>query len=522
MSPVPPVVEPSESAEPVGPTEHADPADPAGPVALSRLAAGPVAAVAAVLAAVLTALSGRYGYHRDELYFLAAGRHLAWGYVDQPPLTPLLARAGTAVFGDSPAGLRVVATAAAALTVWVAALLARETGGGRAAQVFAAAATAVSAIVLTSGHMVSTVTFDLPAWLVLCLLTARLLRTGDGRWYLPIGAVAGLAVLNKYLVVLLLAVLAGSLLLAGPRRLPAGRWLGAGILLALALAAPNLWWQARHGWPQFSVASGIERGQGGSNRATFIPFQFVYLAPPLAPFWIAGWLRLWRDPALRPLRLFAIAYPLAVAVVLAAGGKSYYVLPLLIVLMAAGAEPAVRWAARGRRRGWVLPATLAIVAAVNVLTTLPILPPRDLGPVNAVNKEQGEQVGWPKLVATVAGVWQRIPADQRSHAVIYTQNYGEAGAIERYGPEYGLPRPYSGHMSYGDWGPPPDGADGPVLIVHYPGNRRLTSQFRDCVPMAVVDDGYALSNDEQGTVVQECAGPIGSWSSRWPALRTYD
>src|SRR5256885_824014 len=161
-----------------------------------------------------------------------------------------------------------------------------------------------------------------PAWLVLCGLTARLLRTGDGRWYLPIGAVAGLAVLNKYLVVLLLAVLAGSLLLAGPRRLPAGRWLGAGILLALALAAPNLWWQARHGWPQFSVASGIERGQGGSNRATFIPFQFVYLAPPLAPFWIAGWLRLWRDPALRPLRLFAIAYPLAVAVVLAAGGKS--------------------------------------------------------------------------------------------------------------------------------------------------------------------------------------------------------
>ncbi|NUR24700.1 MAG: hypothetical protein HOV83_02415 [Catenulispora sp.] len=478
--------------------------------------------VLVVLAAVLTAVSARYGYHRDELYFLAAGRHLAWGYVDQPPLTPLLARASTAVFGDSPAGLRVVATAAAALTVWVAALLARETGGGRRAQVLAAAATAVSAIVLTSGHMVSTVTFDLLAWLLLCLLAARLLRTGDGRWYVPVGAVAGVAVLNKYLVVLLLVVLAVSLLLVGPRRIPAGRWLVAGVLLAFVIAAPNVWWQAHHGWPQFSVASGIERGQGVSNRATFIPFQFVYLAPPLAPLWIAGWLRLWRDPALRPLRLFAVAYPLAAVIVLASGGKSYYVLPLLVVLMAAGAEPAVRWAARGPRRGWVLPATIAVVAAVNILTTLPVLPPRDLGPVNAVNKEQGEQVGWPRFVATVAEAWRRIPSDQRKNAVIYTQNYGEAAAIERYGPAYGLPRPYSGHMSYGDWGPPPDSAGGPVLIVHYPANTRLASQFLDCVPLAVVDDGYALSNDEQGTVVQKCAGPIGSWSSRWPALRTYD
>ncbi|HEY1174955.1 MAG TPA: glycosyltransferase family 39 protein, partial [Phytomonospora sp.] len=207
-------------------------------------AARPVLAVAAVLGVVLTGLSGRYGFHRDELYFLAAGKHPAWGYTDQPPLTPMLARASTWLFGETPYGLRVPATLACLLMVVLTALLAREFGGDRRAQVFAAVAAAVSGFVLAVGHMVSTSTFDLLLWLVLIWIAARLLRGGDPRWWLAAGAVAGVGVLNKYLVVLLAAALLAGIAASGRGRILRGRWLLAGIGAAALIAAPNLWWQA--------------------------------------------------------------------------------------------------------------------------------------------------------------------------------------------------------------------------------------------------------------------------------------
>ncbi|WP_019062707.1 glycosyltransferase family 39 protein [Streptomyces prunicolor] len=169
---------------------------------LPRFVAAPVACLAAAFAAVLTALSGRYGYHRDELYFLAAGDHPAWGYVDQPPLTPLVARVATALFGDTPAGLRVLATLAFVAAVFVAALVARELGGDRWTQVLAVGLAGVGAQLSAVGHMVSTTTFDLLAWLVICWLMLRLLRTCDGRWWLAVGAVVGVGVLNKWALTL--------------------------------------------------------------------------------------------------------------------------------------------------------------------------------------------------------------------------------------------------------------------------------------------------------------------------------
>ncbi|MBO0512528.1 glycosyltransferase family 39 protein, partial [Streptomyces beijiangensis] len=179
-------------------------------------AAAPVAAVAAVLAAVLTALSPRYGFHRDELYFLAAGHHPAWGYTDQPPLTPLIARAAATLFGESPAGIRTAATLFAAASVVTVAAIARELRGGRSAQILAALTTATSGFVVGIGHLLSTATFDLLAWLVITLLVLRLLRTGNTRWWLAIGAATGLALENKYLVLLLLAALLPSLAILGP------------------------------------------------------------------------------------------------------------------------------------------------------------------------------------------------------------------------------------------------------------------------------------------------------------------
>jgi 4-amino-4-deoxy-L-arabinose transferase-like glycosyltransferase len=487
---------------------------------LPRFAWRPVGAVVAAQAAVLTALSGRYGFHRDELYFVAAGDRPAWGYVDQPPITPLLARAATALFGNSPAGLRVAATLIGVATVVVVALAAREFGGGRGAQLLAAAGTALSTFVLVVSHMVSTTSVDLLVWTVLGLLVLRLLRTGDEQWWLTIGAIIGFGLLTKWLVLLLVATLGVSVLAVGPRHVLRSGWLLAGVGIAVLLAAPTFAWQAANGWPQLTVAGGISSDDGMENRMLFVPQQVVYLSPVLVPVWVAGLVRLWRNPELRWARSLALAYPVLCLVVLVLGGKPYYAVPLLLLLMAAGAEPVVRWLGEGRvavRRAASAVAA-AIAVAVSLVIGLPVLPADRLGPVVAVNTEAGEQVGWPRLADNVAAVWRQIPASEQPTAVIFTGNYGQAGAIERYGPERGLPTPYSGHMSYADWGPPPDTMTGPVVLV---GRAENPDAFTECRVVARNDNGAGVDNEEQGTPISLCTGPAAPWSQLWPTLRRF-
>ncbi|MEV7551552.1 glycosyltransferase family 39 protein [Amycolatopsis sp. NPDC089917] len=489
---------------------------------LPRFATGPVAAVAVVHIAVLTALSSRYGFHRDELYFIAAGNHPASGYVDQPPITPLLARAATALFGDTPSGLRVAATLCGGVTTVLIALVAREFGGGRRTQFAAATATALSGYVLVMSHMLATNSVDMVMWTAIGLLGLRLLRTGDGRWWLAIGAVVGVGMANKWLVLVLLAALGIALLVTGPRAVFASGWTIAGIAIAVVLVVPQLFWQIRHGFPMLTVASGIRADDGTKNRLLLVPMQLVYLSPVLVPVWIAGLARLWRAPQLRWARAYALSYPAACLILVLVGGKPYYAVPLLLILLAAGADPTLRWIARGGKRRHGYAGILAAAgAAISVVVALPVLPITALrGPVMAFNKDQGEQVGWPEFTSTVARAWQRIPPDQRPKAVILTGNYGQAGALERFGPGLGLPRPYSNHMSYADWGPPPDTMTGPVLYV---GTLRpaVLAAFGDCQRVAVNDNSFGLPNDEQGTEISLCSQGHEPWSRIWPRLRTF-
>ncbi|MBO0892554.1 MAG: glycosyltransferase family 39 protein [Acidothermales bacterium] len=468
-------------------------------------------------------MSGRYGFHRDEMYFIVAGHHPDAGYVDQPPLTPLLARVSTTVFGTTPVGLRVVATLATMASVLVVALIARELGGGRTVQLLAGVCAAASAYVAVVGHMVSTATFDLLGWLTVSWLVLRTLRTRDGRWWLAVGAAAGVTLLNKDLVLVLLVAVGVGVLALGPRAALRTWWLPAGVVVALLVASPNLLWQAAHGWPQLTVAAGISADDGMDNRMQFVPQQLVYLSPLLVPVWVAGLVRLWRDYSVRWARSFGLAYPVASAVVLVAGGKSYYVVPLLLVLLAAGIEPALCWFRRGRRRTrralGVVGLTLAAVATAFI--ALPLLPSSLLGPsgVLAMNKETGEEVGWPRFTATVARGWREIPAGRRPTAVIVTANYGEAAAIALYGARLGLPQPYSGHMSFADWGPPPDTAPGPVLVVRQADDVIPPGRFTGCRTVARNDDGEGVDNQEQGALVSLCARPARPWSALWPELR---
>jgi hypothetical protein len=456
--------------------------------------------VVAIQVAVLTALSGRYGYHRDELYFLAAGKRLDWGYVDQPPLTPLIARLFS--FGDSPVTLRIAATLAGAAIVITMALIAREFGGGRGAQLLAAGATALSGLVLGVTHILATATIDMLLWTVLAFLVVRLLRSGDGRWWLAIGVTVGVAMTNKWLVPLLVLALGLSLLVVGPRTVLRSWWLAGGVALAALICTPILVWQAAHDFPLLTVARGISESDGAENRLLFVPLQILYLSPILAPVWIAGFVVLWRDPRYRSI---ALGYVVLCVLVLAPGGKPYYPMPLLMVLVAAGAEPAWRWATRHRVWAGV---GAGVGAALSVLIALPVLPARALGPVLAANPEQGEQVGWREFTASVAAAWRQAGPN----AVIFTRNYGQAAAVEKYGPDFGLPQPFSGHMSYWDWGPPPDSQTGRVVVV---GNRNPV--FTGCQVLVV--HRAVVENQEDGTEIAVCDPVV--WPQVWPAMRRF-
>ncbi len=496
---------------------------PTSAATVPRIAVRPLAAVTIGYGVVLTSLSGRYGYHRDELYFLAAARHLAWGYVDQPPLTPFLARISTAVFGDTPAGLRVVSTLVGMATVVVVALIARELGGGRGPQLLAAICATASGYVLAVDHMVSTATTDLLVWVLVCWLALRLLRTGDGRYWVPAGLVVGVGLLNKYLALLLVGALFVALLLSPSRRLLRSGWLAAGIAVAAVVVVPNVWWQAAHDWPQLTVARGISSDDGTENRVLFVPMQLLQLSPFLVSFWVAGLVRLWRRPELRWARPVGVAYPVLAVAVVATGGKPYYALGLLLAITAAGCEPVLRRARDGRGvvRRRPVAVTLALAAATSAVITLPVLPADALGPVLPINKEQGEQVGWRELTAAVAAAWDDIAPDERGRAVIFAGNYGEAGAIERYGAGWALPAPYSGHMSYADWRVPPDAMNGPVLLVHQSGAGRLDRWFTDCREVGRVDNGHGIDNEEQRSPILLCSGTTKPWSALWPDLRIF-
>lgn len=468
------------------------------------------------MAALLLATSGRYGYHRDELYFLRAGREPAFGYADQPPLTPLLAHALDTLAGGSLVALRTPSALMAGLVVLVTGLIAREFGAPRAAQVVAAASMSVAAVLFVVGHLLSTATVDLLVWTALGWLVVRGLRDGGPVW-LAVGAVAGTGLQNKALPALLLAALLVGVLVVGPRAALRSAWPWLGALLALALWAPHLAWQAANGFPQLALSAAIAAGSSGTSEPwyLFLPFQLVLVSPALVPVWAVGWWRLARAPDLRPWRAFAVAYVLLALVFLLGGGKPYYLAGLYPVLLAAGAAPALAWvrSAAGRTRTLVVALVLSLAGAVVLM--LPVLPERWLAatPVVEVNYDAGETVGWPAFAATVAGVRATVAADER--VAVLTRNYGQAGAVDRFLPD--LAPAHSGHNAYWDWGPPPDGAT-TVIVVGY-GEEELRRWFADVRPAARIDNGVGLDNDEQGTPVWLARDLRAPWAQLWPQLR---
>jgi 4-amino-4-deoxy-L-arabinose transferase-like glycosyltransferase len=472
----------------------------------------PVFGAALAAFVVLTALANRYGYHRDELYFRMLKP--AWGYVDQPPLTPLLARAAIFVFGDSPWGMRVPANLCVALATVLIALTTRELGGGRGAQAIAAWGFAFAAFPMVVGHLLITATVDLAVWALVILFVVRALLRDTPRWWLLAGAVVGLSLYNKLLVLLLLVGLAVGLLAVGPRSVLRSGWVWAGVLVAVVVGSPNLIYQATHDWPQLQMAGVISTNKGPDTRVTLLPFQFILMGPPM--IWLAGFTQLRRRPTWRPVRALAIAYLVVLALVLIAGGQIYYPFGLLAFLFAAGAIPAAEGTARLIQSRTSVVVALCVSAVFTSLLALPLLPVTVLGhtPIPAINQGTRDQIGWPTYIATLRSVYSGLSPSDQARAVVLTGNYGEAGAVDRYFPEG--PTVYSGHNELWTYGPPPQ--DRTVAVV-WTEDSTPGAGFASCDKRATMDNGVGVDNEEQGSTVWVCRDPVGGWAALWPSLR---
>jgi hypothetical protein len=485
-----------------------------------------IAAIAIAAFCIEMVVSARYGYVRDELYFLSAGQHLAFGYVDQPPLTPVLARITALATGNTLPGLRVLPALALAALVVLTAAMSRQLGAGRTGQLLAALAAATCSEYLGAMHELTTTTPDFVFWAVTLLLVLRLLARQDPRWWLAVGGCVGVASEAKWNIAFLVAALVAGFLATGARHLLLSRYFLLGAVIAAALAAPDLIWQAAHGWPSLDVFRGLQTA-AGQNRITYWPAQIFFTGVALTPIWLAGLVWGLRDARARVFRPVTLACVIVIALQFVLGGKPYYPGAAFTFLLAAGCVPLERWLARRRplaariRPAAVMAAVMVICGAVGSLVAIPVLPARALHtvPLQKINYDLAETIAWPKQVALVAREYHALPAAQRRRTTILTGNYGEAGAVGRYGPGLGLPPAYSGANNFWLWGPPP-AADTAAIAVNVD-PARLHREFAHVRRVATFWNGLGVSDDEQGVAIYLATGLRSSWARDWPAFRDY-
>jgi Dolichyl-phosphate-mannose-protein mannosyltransferase len=479
----------------------------------------PVVVLAAVKVAGAMVFADRYGWHRDELYYLASARHLELGYVDYPPVTPGIARLVQVVAPESLVALRFTGILAGALVVVLAALIVGELGGRRRAQVLAALAVVVSPVFLGGNFIFSTVTFDQLAWALLLWLVARVLAGGDPRLWLLAGLVLGIGLETKYTIAGLAVALAAGLLLTPARRQLATRWPWLGAALAVLLLAPNLWWQAGHGWD--SIAYTLHhRGNTDGPVAYWLQQALLAVNPLLLPLIVAGAVWLWRSRTFRALAWTAILVEL---LFFAAGGKAYYPAPVYPLLYAAGAvwlEQSV--GSRLLRRVWI--AVVAVTTLVLLPILLPVLP-ADVFARSGLWKARTDfaaMYGWPELAHQVAVTYASLPPSERRGAMVLASNYGEAGALDLYGPGVGLRQGtvVSPHLTYYYWAPPRMSPD-VVIAVGYQ-RQDLEPLFADVTQVGTIGNSYGVDNGEAGMPILVCRSPRRPLWQAWPSLKTLD
>ena len=510
-------------------------------------------AVVKLLIQIFTA--SRYGIFRDELYYLACAEHLDWGYVDQPPLIALVAWLARHVFGESLIGLRLLPAVAGAALVWLTGTLAREMGGQRFAQAVAALAVIVVPVFLLLDHWLTMNAFEPLIWLASVWCVVRAINRDQPRYWLWFGVLAGLGMETKYTIAFFVIGVVAGLLLTPARRFLKSRWIWIGALISLLIFLPNFIWLVRHDFPFLELMHNIRESGRDVVRSplAFIADQALIVNPVLFPLWAGG---LWwlffgshgpnsTHPAnARRYRLLGWTYLVMLVVLIALKSKNYYLAPIYPMLFAAGAvafealtRARVAEHAPRRFRFWLRPVyvTLIVVAGATLLpTALPVLPvetyiryQQALGfePPKSENQNTGplpqyfaDEFGWEEMVREVARVYHGLSPEEQARTAIFANSYGQAGAIDFFGPIYGLPPAISGHQSYWLWGP--RDYTGEIVIVLGSDGKGDREHFKTVEAVGRVSHPYSRRDEHYDVLL--CRGLNQNLKDVWPAVKEWN
>ncbi|HWY61924.1 MAG TPA: glycosyltransferase family 39 protein [Rhizomicrobium sp.] len=481
-------------------------------------------------------VNGHYGFFRDELYFIVCGQNPAWGYVDQPPLIPLIAAWSYGLFGNFLLGFRLAPALAMAATAALTAEFARLLGGGRFAQWLAGICFLGAGYFLADGILLTTDMLQALTWLGVSWFLVRLVQTGDERWWIAIGLVTGISLMSKYLIAFYLAALAMGLIATPLRRSLARPWIYAGAAIALLMVLPNIVWQWTHGWPFLEIGAA---GAAGKNLAlsplAFFGQQFLIIGPASAPVWLAGLWTTTARPTYPAYRIFPIAYVLLCIVFIASHGKAYYLSSIYPVLFAFGAVAIEHWLRNMVARRALITAIAAAGALFSPIA-VPVLPVETyiayanaLGmgasatatermKLGALPQQFADMFGWPEMAAKIAAVYNALPPADRARAVFFGQNYGEAAAIDIFGRKLGLPPAIATHNNYYLWGP--RGHDGSVMIVIGGDYRQMVGLFQSVEKVGMIESPYAMPY-ETNQPIYVLRGLKEPMAALWPTLKRY-
>jgi len=494
-------------------------------------------ALAKLLVHLLT--NGNYGYFRDEFYYIAAGERLDLGYVDFPPFVAIVADVSRFLLGDSPVALRFLPALAGALVVVLAGLMARELGGGKFAQGVATLATFVAPNFLAMGTFLSMDAFDQLFWVSATYVLLLILKRDQPRLWLLFGLIVGLGLLTKVTMLFFGFAVFVALLLTQARRHLRTLWPWVGGVIAFAFLLPYVFWQIEHGWPTLEFWANYGGKVDPASPVEFLLEQVVTMHPLTLPIWIMGLYYYLFSSAGRPYRPLGLIYVVLLVLFVVQNAKFYFLAPVYPVLFAAGALTIERFVQR-RGWGWIKPAYAVILViggmVVAPLVAVPALPVETLAKImGAAGGDAGVEVetrevgqlpqqfadrfGWETMVATVAGVYRELPPKERAESCIFTGNYGEAGAVDFFGPRYDLPKAISGHNNYYIWGP--GDCTGQVIISVGVPLSRLEAVFDDVEQVDTIDCEYCMP-DEDNLPIYVGRDPKASLQEIWPQVKHYN
>jgi hypothetical protein len=482
--------------------------------------------IAAALAAFHILTNGRYGLHRDELQFLSDARHLDWGFVAYPPLTPFIERIAFSMFGFSLVGLRLFSVIAQAIVILVSGLMARDLGGNRLAQVATAVSVGLSGLPIFEATEFQYTTFSFLWWVLVCWFTIRLLTSKNPRWWIAIGAAIGLGLMTKYSLVFFVMGLLAGLALTRERRHFASPWFWSGVAVALLIFSPNILWLIRHDFVSYQFLQHIHARDVREGRADgYWRLQLLLDANPFAiPLCLVGMITFFRNVR---YRMLAWMFVVPVLFFWLNKGRFYYVAEAYPILIAMGAVIAERWLAQ---RGLALRRTMKTiyfvgVFAVGALFIAVLVPVAPSGPLRDIalknNGDLREEIGWDDLVRTIAGVRDSLPPDQQSSYGILVGNYGEAGAIENFGSTYHLPAPIgltnSFYLRTYPTTPPS------TLIVVGWSHDEVNSDFAGCRLAGHLSNSLGVKNEESEyhPDIFVCGPPRQGWPEFWKSHQRY-